>query len=112
MLAFTVSRTYETYTPPEDPDAEAIDGDSDHGYVYEDQEQDLRDVIRELRDMNWLSCSPCCSNGHCWAEQEHWTSDWGTGETRAESIHISHVNGKPITGHQKRRLFRAAGLIK
>jgi hypothetical protein len=113
MLKFTVSRTFDTYTPPDDPDAEAIDGDTDNGFVFEDEIMEFRDVLRELQDMNELSCGSYGQTWEgTWATQEHQTSCYRTGETRAEAVHISHVNGKPITGHQLRRLLKAAGLIK
>lgn len=108
MLTFLVSRTVDSYIPPDDPEAEAIDGDTDGWFKYQDQPMEFRDVIRELREMNWLSESH--PQAGTWASQEHTMYDCGTGETRADSVHISHVNGKPITSHQIRRLFRAAGI--
>lgn len=108
MLTFTVVRTYSETTPES-----AEDGDhSDSGFVNEGEGMDFRDVMRELRDCSELSEYPAPVHAGAWASTDWYTTDYSTGTDRQESVHITHINGKPITAHQLNRLFRAAKLIK
>ena len=105
-MIFTVSRTYQETT---EESAELGDF-SDQGYVYQDCEYDLRELVRELSDCIELSGLP--RDTHCCWASTGYDTDYRTGTDRSESVHISHVNGKRVTAHQLARIYRTAGLLK
>jgi|ERR1035437_6600582 hypothetical protein len=106
MLQFTVSKTYEiiTYESAEIGDAE------ERGYVFEDEILDLRELIKELECCLELSDSHI--SDRTWAINHEAGHDYRTGDQTSESIFISKVNGKPVTAHQLKRLYKVAGLVK
>lgn len=99
----TLAKTYAIVT-----EESAEQGDySETGFEFEAAPATVRDVVDALRECVEASCLPLCDAGHeCWAstepEQEFTTGEWTT--------YTYHIAG--ITPHQRRRLFRIAGLIK
>ena len=99
----TLTKTYSIIT-----EESAEHGDfAETGFEFKYQPATVRDVVDALRECLETSCVPLCETGHnCWAstnpEQDIFSGEWTT--------YTYHVEG--VTPHQRRRLFRLAGLIK
>lgn len=106
---YLVSRTYSEVTPES-----AKEGDfSDSGFVYEDSEYDLGDLLRELRDCSELSVSPAkYADSGTWASTDYYVDDYSTMTERQESVHIRHITGRPLSARRIKRIFEIAGLIR
>lgn len=107
-MRYLVSRTYSETTPES-----AADGDcSDNGFVFEDMECELFEVLRELRDCSELSQFPVSLNScdHVWASTEYAVSDYADGTERQESVHIKDENGCDLSSRRLFRIFQCAGL--
>jgi hypothetical protein len=108
-MPLIISRTYQECTPES-----AEDGDfSDSGFVYENTEITFRELVTELRRGGFSRMSSWPSHGdpRDWATQEHETTCYQTGTTRAESLHFSRANPAQ-KGKYWAKALRAAGLIK
>ena len=73
---------------------------------------DVRDAVRELKTCLGTSTEPATADnltGNEWALGELFGD--GGPVTTHESVHVSHVSGRRLTGRQLFRLFKAAGLV-
>jgi hypothetical protein len=108
-MRFLVSRCYDVVTPES-----AKDGDiADSGFVFENQEMDFREVLRELESCARLSAGPIRSPEDCanvWAYSEP-DEDYQTGAERSESVHIKNRFGGNVAPQVLYRIYRTAGLI-
>jgi len=80
----------------------------DGGLDFKPRHATVREVVEALRECIEVSCVPLCKTGHnCWATTE---TDYDVFEADGEWISYSyHIGG--ITPHQRRRLFKLAGLV-
>lgn len=106
MLIFTVSKTYEVVT-----EESSMHGDAEErGFEYEDKQLSFSELMTELSSCTKLSDYPTV-NERTWATSSE-DMDMYTGSHTSTSIHISKVNGHPLTLHQIKRIYKAAGLLK
>lgn len=111
MSLLTVTRCYDVVTPES-----AEQGDTaDSGRVYEHREMSFRDLVRELRDFQGVSCSPCSESDvrrfpHTWAVQHDGSIDYRTGECRTESLHVECADS-PRVARWWAKALRVAGLV-
>lgn len=107
MKNLLISRTYSETTP------ESVEyGDfSDTGFVFEDTEFTFRELVRELRDCQYLSESHPGDCAHVWASTGFETKNYYTGTEREENIHFSRSNHPRLLKYWRKAL-KAAGLIK
>ena len=82
-----VDKTFDEVTPES-----AETGDtSDSGFVTIGERLTFRELVRELRDHPFASCSQVSGSAYEWASTEPQT-DYRTGAERRESIHYSCDN--------------------
>lgn len=107
MTTLLISRTYSEVTPES-----AEDGDfSKTGFVYENTEFTFRELVRELRDCQYLSESHPGDCAHVWASTGFATVNYYTGAEREENIHFSRSNHPRLLKYWRKAL-KAARLMK
>lgn len=84
-----ISRTYCESTPESCEDSSF----SDTGFINESEQVSFTELIDLMREHNQASCSPdTFDNLHTWYSTDFYTSDYGTGTERQESIHYHNNN--------------------
>lgn len=84
-----INRTYCEFTPES---AECGDF-SDHGFIEEGEQVTFSELVTLMREHNLPSCSPDnFDNIHTWYSTDFYTSDYGEGTQRQESIHFADNN--------------------
>lgn len=100
-----ISKTYEIVTHESAEYGESADA----GFVYEDVEFTFRELVRELQDYAFLSCSHGNGNTSEWVSTEPYKDPY-SGEYETFSLHYSHQNNGKNAKYWRKAL-ECAGFI-
>jgi hypothetical protein len=102
-----ISRTFVEVTPDSAEDGEF----SDHGFIDERVEVTFPELVDLMTEHHHPSCSPNDGGTDVSYSTEMYTSDFGDGTNRQESIHY-HKDNTPNIAKYWKMAARAAGLVK
>lgn len=100
-----ITKTYEIVTHESAENGESADA----GFVYKDLEFTFRDLVRELQDYAFLSCSHGNGNTSEWVSTEPYKDPY-SGECKTFSLHYSRQNHDKTTKYWRKAL-KCAGFI-
>lgn len=102
-----ISRSFAEVTPES-----AENGDfSKTGTISSGEQVSFRELVNLMREFTQPSCSPNDGSPFTWYSSGFYTSDYGTGTEREESIHFDREN-TPNAAKYWKWAAKAAGLIQ
>lgn len=102
-----ISRSYAEVTP----ESAEIGDFSKTGLISTEEKITFRELVNLMREFNQPSCAPNDGSIYTWYSTGFYTSDYGTGTEREESIHFD-MNNTPNAAKYWKLAAKAAGLTR